>query len=150
MKIVLVQSVKNLGEKGDIVELADGYAHNFILPKKIGKKATPDVLKWAEGIIAERVAQKEEIAAKAKEFVEKIKKTTLKFKRKTTKNGKKLFGAVSEKDIAEELEKTVKIHLEKKQIKMKHHIKEIGISEVEIHLSEDINTVVKVEVEAEE
>lgn len=149
MKIVLVQTVKNLGEKGDIVELANGYAHNFILPKKLGKIATPENLKWAENIIAERVAKKEEIAKKAKEYAEKISKIVLKFTRKTTKDGKKLFGAVSEKDIAEELEKTAKVQLDKKQIKIKHHIKEVGEFEVEIHLSEDVNTKVKVIIEPE-
>ena len=144
-----MKKVKDLGEVGDIKEVADGFAINFLLPRSLAKKANKETLKWAENMQKERIAKKAEINKKAKEIADKLKKTTLSFVRKTTKkDGDKLFGAVVEKDIIEELKDKEKIELEKKQITMKH-FKETGQFEAELHLSEEVNVKIKIQITAE-
>ncbi len=148
MKVVLLKTVKGVGAEGDAVNVADGHAINFLLPQKVAVKATPEALEKAEKIRAERIAHKEEIMANAKKYADKIKGASIKFKKKTT-DGTKLFGAINEKDIIDAVEVELKIALEKKQVKVPKHIKEIGKYEVEIHLAEDIYANLKIEIEAE-
>lgn len=147
MKVVLLKKVPKIGEEGDAVDVADGYALNFLLPQKLAEKANPANLARAEKIRSERVAKREEILKDAKKFADKLTGITLKFKRKVAKN--KLFGGVSEKDIVEALAQEAKMTVDRKQVKMAHHLKELGAHEVEVHLAENFNVKVKVEIIAE-
>lgn len=148
MKVVLLKKIKKLGNEGDIINVADGYAINFLIPQGQAVKATEHAVQAAETIKANRIAHKEEITKNAKKYADKISSAIIKFKRKVS-SGDKLFGAISEKDIIDAIEKDLKIALEKKQIKMAHHIKTTGKHEVEIHLAEKINAKITIEIEAE-
>ena len=149
MKVVLLDNVKKIGMKGDIVNIADGYAMNFLLPQKLAEKATDKAVKKAESVRAERIAHKEEIIKNAQKYADKLAKTTLTFKRKVADDGEKLFGGVSEKDIINELEKIAKIAIDKKQVKLAHHLKTLGGHEVNIHLADKIDAKVSIKIEAE-
>jgi len=137
MKIILLQDVKNLGKKGDIKEVADGYAQNFLFPKKIATLATDSAIKNAQ-------AQKEEEAKSEKAKNEELQKLANELKSKKIiitakeKDGK-LFGSIAAKDIAEELKKQG-LNISEGSIIIKETIKKIGGYEVGIKLSKEIET----------
>ena len=143
MKIILLQDVKNLGKKGDIKEVADGYAQNFLFPKKLAALATDNAIKNAQ-------AQKEEEVKNEKAKNEELQKLADELKSKKIiitakeKDGK-LFGSIAAKDIAEELKKQG-VDIPENSIKIKEAIKKIGNYKVRIELSKEIKTEISVEV----
>jgi large subunit ribosomal protein L9 len=149
MQVVLKTKIPGLGEMGDVIAVAPGYAQNFLIPQKKAVLANKGNVAWAEKLQAERIAKKQEIIKNAQKYADDLAKLKLVFSRKTTADGHKLFGAVAEKDLIAKIEKEAKIHLEKKQIEMKHHLKETGEYTIKIHLAEDIYTDVKVVIEPE-
>lgn len=146
MKIFLLQDVKKLGKAGDIVDVSDGYAKNFIMPQKLGKEATKEIInewKIKKGAEAKHKEDDRQAAiALAKELSQK--KLTLKIK--GGENGK-LFGSVTAKDIADLLSKDYGLTVDKKKIVLKDAIKTAGIYEVEIKLHPDASAKVSVAVE---
>ncbi len=148
MKVFLLEDVKKLGKAGDIVDISDGYAKNFILPKKLGREATNDVInewKLKKGAEANRKQQeREEALAQAKEITGKV--VTLKVK--GGENGR-LFGSVTAKDVAEGLKEQYGIQVDKKKIQMKDAIKNEGSYEAEIKLHPVASAKITVKVEAQ-
>ena len=133
MKIILLQDVKSLGKKGDIVEVNQGYARNMILPKKLGVEATPQNLNDLklknqndEKIAAENLAAAEQLKA---ELAEKKITCTM----KVSANGK-TFGSVSSKEIAEIIKKQLNIDIDKKKIILDDPVKSIGGYNIKIKL----------------
>lgn len=125
MKVILIQDVKSLGKKGDIVEVNQGYARNFVLPKKLGVEATPENLnnlklknKNDEKVAAENLAEAERLKAELKD-----KKVTTYMK--VGLNGK-TFGSVSTKEIAELIKQQLGLDIDKKKIIMKDQVKSLG------------------------
>ncbi len=147
MKVILKTRVPNLGYEWDVVSVKDGYARNFLLPKKLADVATPKRLEVAEKRMEERVKKMKELTASAKETSEKLAKVELSFKKKA--RGNKLYGSITEKDIAESLKKDHKLEIDKEAVVMKEYLKELGEHKVTIHLAEDIDAEIKVKVEAE-
>ena len=144
MKVVLLQDVKALGKKGDVVEVSEGYARNFLLTKKYAVEATPanlNTLKLqkanADKIAAEQLAEAKDIAAK-------LEKVSVTVAIKAGENGK-TFGSVSSKEIAQELEKQGLV-VDKKKIVLPDPIKEFGKYEVKVKLHKDVQANVKVNV----
>ena len=145
MKVILLENIKGIGKKLDVKEVKDGYARNFLLPKRMAEAATPQALKK---LIEEKSKKEEEhgkLVTILEERAEKIGKLTLFFKLKV--GGKdEVFGSVSAKDIERALEERgipdVKADLEKP-------IKSLGEKEIEIDLSEGVKTKVKILVEKE-
>ena len=144
MKVVLLQDVKALGKKGDVVEVSEGYARNFLLTKKYAVEATPanlNTLKLqkanADKIAAEQLAEAKDIAAK-------LEKVSVSVAIKAGENGK-TFGSVSSKEIAQELEKQG-LEVDKKKIVLPDPIKEFGKYEVKVKLHKDVQANVKVNV----
>ena len=144
MKVVLLQDVKALGKKGDVVEVSEGYARNFLLTKKYAVEATPanlNTLKLqkanADRIAAEQLAEAKDIAAK-------LENVTVTVAIKAGGNGK-TFGSVSSKEIAQELGKQG-LEVDKKKIVLPDPIKEFGKYEVKIKLHKDVQAGVKVNV----
>ena len=147
MKVVLLQDVKALGKKGDVVEVSEGYARNFLLTKKYAVEATPanlNTLKLqkanADRIAAEQLAEAKEIAAK-------LEKAFVTVAIKAGENGK-TFGSVSSKEIAQELEKQG-IEVDKKKIVLPDPIKEFGEYDVKVKLHKDVQANIKVKVSEE-
>ncbi|MGE5677207.1 MAG: 50S ribosomal protein L9, partial [Pseudomonadota bacterium] len=100
MKVVLLQDVKDLGKKGELVSASDGYARNFLFPRKLAVEATEGRLKEIEDKKSSEKNRKEKELAAAKELAEKLGKLEVNFKTKAGENGK-LFGSITGKDIAE-------------------------------------------------
>ena len=120
MKIVLLQDVKALGKKGTVVEVSEGYARNFLVPKKLGAPATADNLNTLKLQKAneERVAAAE--LAEAKALAEKIEAGSITVAIKGGENGK-TYGSVSTKEIAEAVKKQLGLEIDKKKIGIKLH-----------------------------
>lgn len=146
MQIVLLQDVKSLGKKGQVVKVNDGYARNFILPKKLGEEATPANLAKLSGQkkYEEKVAQEQ--LDDAKKLASEIETKTLVLKVKVGDGGK-IFGSVSNKEIAEETKKQFGIELDKKKIQLADPIKTTGDHEAVVKLHRDVTTKLKLKVE---
>lgn len=133
MKIILLEDVKSLGKKGEIVNVSDGYARNMILPKKLGLEATSKNLNdlKLQNQHAEKVAQ-ENLEA-AKNFAEELKDKKVEVKMKAGEGGR-TFGSISTKEIAEAAKKQLGLELDKKKMILKDPIKSLGTYEVQIKL----------------
>ena len=133
MKVILLQDVKSLGKKGEIVNVADGYARNKILKDNLGVEATGKNLNdlTLQNQHAEKVAA-ENLAA-AKELAEVLKEKTVEVKMKAGEGGR-TFGSISSKEIAEEAKKQLNMELDKKKMILKDPIKALGTYEVQIKL----------------
>ena len=146
MKVLLIKDVKGLGKAGEIKNVKDGYARNFLLPKGFAKLATDDVIKaWQEEQKKKEEELKKEIS-KINELKEKIENTTLVIKHKLGANGQ-LYGAITNKEVANELLKQG-IEIDKKHIEMKQ-IKSVGEYNVDIKLGHGIHANLKLIVEGE-
>jgi len=145
MKVILKTRVPNLGLEWDIVSVKDGYARNFLLPRRLADIATPALIESAERKVAERMKKMEELVANAKETAQKIGKIQLVFKKKA--KGEKLYGSITEKEIQEMLAKEHKLEVSKDAIRIKEHIKELGDHKVTIHLTDGVDASLKITVE---
>lgn len=133
MKIILLQDEKKLGKKGDIIEASEGYARNYILPKKIGVEATPKNLNDLKLKKANEDKIAQENLEKAKELAALIETKSVVVKMKAGENGK-AFGAVSGKEIASALKEQHDIEVDKKKIQLADNIKNFGCYEVPVKL----------------
>ncbi len=133
MKVILLEDVKSLGKKGEIVNVSDGYARNMILPKKLGLEATSKNLNdlKLQNQHAEKVAQ-ENLEA-AKKFAEELKNKKVEVKMKSGEGGR-TFGSISTKEISEAAKKQLNLELDKKKMLLKDPIKALGTYEVQIKL----------------
>ena len=133
MKIILLQDEKKLGKKGDIVEVSEGYARNFILPKKLGLEATPKNLNDLKLKKASEDKKARELLEAAKLLAQELQDKAVEVKIKAGENGK-AFGAVSAKEIAAAYKEEYGIELDKKKIQLADSLKTFGVHEVSIKL----------------
>ena len=145
MKVILLQDVKSLGKKGEIVNVSDGYARNFILPKGLGVEADTKNLNDLKLQKAndEKVA-KEQLEA-AKEFAKVLETKEVVVKMKSGEGGK-TFGSISSKEIASEAKKQCGLELDKKKIQLPEAIKALGVYEVSVKLHTKVTGKLKVKV----
>lgn len=145
MKIVLLEDVKSLGKKGDIVEASEGYARNFILPKKLGVEATKsnlNTLKLQKANEEKVVLEKLEAA---KELAKKIEESEITLSIKAGKDGR-TYGSVSTKEIYEALLKQRQLEVDKKKIVVGESIKTFGTHNVSVKLHPKVQANLKVKV----
>lgn len=146
MKVILLQDVKSLGKKDQVVDVNDGYARNFILPKKLGVEASAQNM----NTLKLQKANEEKIAKEnldnARAFAKEISELTVAVKMKAGEGGR-AFGSVSSKEIAEEAEKQHGIKLDKKKIVLPEAIKTFGTYEVTVKLHPEVQGKIKVKVE---
>lgn len=147
MKIILLEDVKSVGKKGDLVELKEGYARNFILPKKLGVEATDQNLNTLklQNQNKEKIAKEQLEAAKA--FAEELEKMTVKLEIKGGEGGK-TFGSISSKEIAKGVADQYGKEVDKKKIQLSDAIKTEGEHEVTVKLHPKVSAKLKVHVTA--
>ena len=147
MKVILLEDVKSLGKKGEIVNVNDGYARNFILPKKLGLEATSKNLNdlKLQKQNDEKVAQEKLDAAKA--LAEEIKEKSITVKIQAGVEVR-VFGSISSKEIALEAKKQLNMDIDKKKIIIPDAIKSLGTYNVNIKLHKDVTATLTVKVEA--
>lgn len=138
MKVILLQDIKNVGKKDEIINSSDGYARNYLFPKKLAVEATKDNLNQLKARQDTAKRKKEQEKEDAKQLAEKLKKITLSIQVKAGENGK-IFGGVTAKEIAENLKEQQNIEIDKKKIMVKETIKALGNYSVEIKLYEGIS-----------
>ena len=145
MKVILLQDVKGKGKKGQMIEVSDGYARNFMLPKKLAIEATPDAIntmKMNDKATQERIAREK---AEALETSKKLRAMTLIVKAKGGGAGR-LFGAVTNAEIAVALEKQG-VKLDKRKIVLNETIKNVGTYTATCKLGYEINAPLTVKIE---
>jgi large subunit ribosomal protein L9 len=145
MKVVLLQDVKDLGKKGELVSASDGYARNFLFPRKLAVEATEGRLKEIEDKKSSEKNRKEKELAAAKELAEKLGKLEVNFKTKAGENGK-LFGSITGKDIAEAIKAQHKIEVDKKKVVLHDAIKALGTYQVEIKVYPEVSAKISVKI----
>ena len=146
MKVILLQDVKGKGKKGQMLEVSDGYARNFMLPKKLAIEATPDAIntmKMNDKATQERIAKEK---AAALETSKKLRELTLVVKAKGGGAGK-LFGAVTNDAIAAALKANAGITLDKRKIVIAEPIKNVGTYTVQCKLGYEITAPLTVKIE---
>lgn len=148
MKVVLLQDVKKLGKRGDVVEVSDGYGRNMLIRKGLGKEGSASNLNDAKQK-AEAKEHKAKVAAdEAVIMAAQLKKVTAVIKVKTGEDGR-IFGSVTAQNISDALEKQYGFKLDKKNIRLKDAIKTTGTYDVEVWVHPQVTSVIKVNVEAD-
>ena len=146
MKVILLQDVKGKGKKGQMLEVSDGYARNYMLPRKMAIEATPDAIntmKMNDKATQERIAREK---AEALEVAKKLRAMTLVVKAKGGGAGR-LFGSVTNQEIADALAKNSGIKLDKRKIVISDPIKAVGTYTVTCKLGYEINAPLTVKIE---
>lgn len=145
MKVILTQDIKGVGKKDEIINANDGYARNFLLPRKMAVEANSQNMSLLQGRKDSANFKKEQEKEYALRLQEKLSKIMLKVKVKAGGNGK-IFGSITSKEIATELKNQYSIEIDKKKILLKDSIKELGVFNIEIKLYEGIIGKLKIDI----
>ena len=143
MKVILLDNIKGVGKKDEVINASDGYARNFLFPKKLALEATKDNLVKLKAKQDSNQHKKDLEKAKAIEIANKLKEIVLKIEVKAGDNGK-IFGGVTSKEISENLKTQYNIDVDKKKIVLKETIKVLGTVNVDIKLYEGVLYTLKV------
>lgn len=145
MKVILLEDIKGVGKKDQIINANDGYARNYLFPKKLALEATKDNLLKLEAKQSSNQHKKDVAKEEAIELSKKIESLLLKITVKAGENGK-IFGGVTSKEIVENLSSQYKIDIDKKKVNLKETIKNLGTFTVEIKLYEGVIGKLKIQV----
>ena len=145
MKVILTKSVEDLGDKGDVVDVADGYARNYLVPRKFAVKASAGSLKQAEAMRLARIESTRKSLADAQALADSLAGTRVVVAARAGDAGN-LFGSIGSADIAEAIVKFTGIDIDRKIIQIDEPIKEIGLHEIAIRPHTDIEVFVTLDV----
>ena len=145
MKVILLDNIKGVGKKDEIINASDGYARNYLLPKKLAVEANAENMSKLNNKKDAAIYKKDVEKQKAEELAQKLKGILLKIKVKAGENGK-IFGGVTAKEISDNLKSQYNFDVDKKKIDLKETIKTLGSFEVSIKLFEGVTASLKVEV----
>ncbi len=137
MKVILLADVKNYGKKGDVVNVSDGYARNFLFPRKLAVDANKHTLDKLQQQKDEAKAAKDQQKKEAQELAKKMKEMEVSFEVPTGEEGR-VFGSVSTKQVVEAFEKQYGIKLDKRKIKDSKAISTLGLNRVDIELHKGV------------
>lgn len=146
MKVVLKQMVPKLGKEGQVVNVADGYARNFLFPRGLAALAHKGELTRLERLQKKIESDLEKTRLSAGELGEKLNGLTVRVTGNTAKGQTKLFGAITSTDISNAIKETIGLEIDRHKIVLLHPIKRIGVYEVAVDLHRDVDAVIKVEV----
>lgn len=143
MKVILLDNIKGVGKKDEIINASDGYARNFLFPKKLAVEANNENLNKLKAKKQSEQYKKDVDKANAEKLAKQLNDITLSIKVKAGENGK-IFGGVTSKEISEELKKQYNLDVDKKKIVLNENIKNIGSFDITIKLYEGVAGVLKV------
>ncbi|MCX7799165.1 MAG: 50S ribosomal protein L9 [Fimbriimonadales bacterium] len=146
MKVILNQTVPKLGKEGQVVNVADGYARNFLFPRGYATLATREQLKALEKRRARLAHKLEETRASAEAVKAKIDGARVVLEGKVAKEQTKLFGAVTAQDIADAIRGQLGVEIERKRVALLEPIKRLGVHRVHLDLHHDVDAFIEVEV----
>jgi len=142
MEIILLQDVEKLGLRGDVVNVADGYARNFLIPRRFAERATGAKVAEIQKRDEQRARQEARTTEQAQAIAETLSKTVLRFERPAGPTGR-LFGSVTPTNVADELWRTRKVRIDRRKIALHDPIKRIGRYEVPVEIFQDVVVEVK-------
>ncbi len=145
MEVILLEDVKSLGKKGDIVKVSDGYAANFILPKKLGVEANKANLNALKNQKKRDEKEAQELLESMQAYAKEIEKATVRVTMKSGEGGR-VFGSVSSKEIATEAKKQFGLDIDKKKIQLPEPIRNFGTTEVQVKLHPQVTATLRVSV----
>lgn len=145
MKVILLENIKGVGKKDEIINASDGYARNFLFPKNLAVEANAENMSKLKAKQDSNAFKKSQEKEEAQKIADKLSKILMKVQVKAGENGK-IFGGVSSKEIAENLEKQYNIKVDKKKIDLKETIKTLGMFTIEIKLYEGVVGKLKIDV----
>lgn len=148
MKVILLQDIKGVGKKDEVINASDGYARNFLLPKKMALEANSENMSKLKAKQDSNQYKKSIEKEEAKKIAEKLKDITLKIQVKAGEN-QKIFGSITSKEISDNLKEQYKIEIDKKKIDLKEPIKTLGVFSVSIKLYEGVIGILKVQINAQ-
>lgn len=148
MQVILLQDIKNVGKKDQIINANDGYARNFLFPKKLAIEASKENLLKLKAKQDSNAHKKNLEIMANKEIAKKIEAITLELKVKAGANGK-TFGGITSKEISEGLKKQAGIDIDKKKITVKDTIKTIGTFTVDVKFGDGVNAKLKISIKPE-
>lgn len=149
MKVVLLQDVKSLGKKGELVSASDGYARNFLFPRKLAKEANAQAMNEIKNAEESKAYKIKVDTENAKNSANKINDKTLKISAKAGQKGR-IFGSVTAKEIAEEVKKQFGVEIDKRKVSIDGDIKAFGTYKTEIKLYSGISATLNVMVTEQE
>ena len=148
MKVILLDNIKGVGKKDEIINASDGYARNFLFPKKLAVEANNENMSKLKAKKQSEQYKKDVNKENAEKMAKKLNDITLTIKVKAGENGK-IFGGVTSKEISEELKKQYKIDIDKKKIILNENIKNLGSFDISMKLFEGVTGKLKVKVISE-
>lgn len=149
MKVLLTQEVKGLGEPGQVKEVADGYARNYLLPRKLAVPATPAALKELETRQAAEKKRQAKVDEEMRALARKLAEGSVTVRAKVGEGGK-LYGSITTSDVAEALEQQMGQTVDRRKIEIEEPIRHVGSYKVPVRLSKNVTATVNLVVEGEE
>jgi len=148
MKVILLQEIKNVGKKDEIINANDGYARNYLFPQKLAIEATKDNLSKLQAKKTSEANKKNAEVEANKKMAKEMEKMNLVIKAKAGSKGK-IFGGITAKEISEELKKQYKFDIDKKKIVLKETIKNLGEFSVEVKFGDGVNGKLQLSIQGE-
>jgi large subunit ribosomal protein L9 len=147
MKVVLRADVETLGNKGDLLDVADGYARNYLVPRGLAIKATKGVVQQAEAMRRNRTARDARDREAAEEIAARLESARIELGARSGEGGK-LFGSITSTDIASAVHQATGVELDRRKIELADPLKELGVVEVPVRLHPEVTATLTVEVVA--
>lgn len=149
MKVIFLKDVKGQGKKGELKEVSEGYAANFLIPKGLASPANDSNMRQLANQQKVEQKKKDKEAEKAQLAAQRIEAVSLRMKAKAGEGGR-MFGSITTKQIADELEKQQSIVIDRKKMNLPEPIRTLGVTQVEIKLHPEVTATLKVSVVAED
>jgi len=147
MKVILQKSVDKLGHPGEIVEVADGYARNYLMPRGLAVKATRGGVKHIDSLKRAHSVRVNKAKAEAEQVASRLASTPISVKAHAGEEGK-LFGSVTANDIAEAIDRQTGVRVDRHDVHLEEPIRSVGSHEVRVHLFPEVDPILTIEVEA--
>ena len=149
MKVILQKLIDKLGVPGDVVDVADGYARNYLMPRGLAVRASKGGVKHVESLKRAHTTKVSQAQAEAQEVADRLTASPIKVRARVGEEGR-LFGSVTAAEVAEEIERQTGVKVDRRDVRLDEPIRSVGVHQVTVHLFTDVDPAVPVEVEPAE